>query len=125
MFRSLTHIFISLLLMISVTGFSVSKHYCGTELVSIKINQEAKSCCDMTGGCCHNETEFYQIDEDFISEYNYSFQSLNEIDLLFPEGLTLSSKNHIENNPLFRNTLEYPPPKLLTRRLSILQSYLC
>jgi len=78
----------------------------------------------MSGGCCHNETEFFQIDEDFISEYNYSFQSLNEIDLLFPEGLTLSSKNHIENNPLFRNTSAYPSTKLLTRRLSILQSYL-
>lgn len=125
MFRSLIHISLSLLLMIPVTGFAVSKHYCGTELVSVKINQEAKSCCDMTGGCCHNETEFYQLDNDFLTAHNYSFQSLNVIDLLFPKDLTISSNNHIENNPLFRNISEYPPPKLLTRRLSILQSYLC
>ncbi|MFO7828234.1 MAG: hypothetical protein R6V23_06420 [Bacteroidales bacterium] len=125
MFRSLVHITISLLLLTSITGFSISKHYCGDQFVSVKINQEAKSCCDMTGGCCHNETEFYQIDNDFLTAYNHSFQSLNEIDLLFPGSLTISSKNHTEKNPFFRNTSEYPPPKLLTRRLSILQSYLC
>ncbi len=64
MFKKFSHIIFSLLLLVSTMGLVISKHYCGDSFVSISFFTEGESCCKM-GGCCHNETDFYQVDEDF------------------------------------------------------------
>ena len=110
MFRKSLNIIIASILLISTTGFTVSKHYCGSTLVSMTLNSEAESCCGMNGSYCHNESDFFQVDDDFSSniqkleiEYfafvfkiieNYSFQNIiqeyyNSI-LLKPPGNLLS-----------------------------------
>lgn len=43
---------------------AVSKHFCDDFLISTSVYAEAETCCD-DGGCCHNETTFYQVDDDF------------------------------------------------------------
>lgn len=123
MFRLVIHITISFLLLASITGFSISKHYCGDQFVSVKINQEAKSCCDMSGGCCHTETVFFQLDEDFTSNVDNHNYFASSLDLLFSfviqdydQSDDLKTNNHNEEPP--------PPPKMQTR-LSSLQSFLC
>jgi hypothetical protein len=64
MVKRISHISLSFLLLIATAGFAVSKHYCGEDLVSVNLFNEAESCCD-DGNCCHNETVFYQVGEDF------------------------------------------------------------
>ena len=64
MLRKASHTILSVLLLTATIGLAISKHYCGGELVSTKIFAEADSCCD-SGDCCQNETETYQLDEDF------------------------------------------------------------
>ncbi len=97
MFRKIINIIIVFLLLISTSGFTISRHYCGDNLVSVVINSEAKSCCDMHG-CCHDESEFFKVNNDFsnnIQTFNievftsiflfiksYSFQ--NKIQEYFP-----------------------------------------
>ncbi len=69
MFKRITHISLSFMLVTATMGITVSKHYCGSRLLEVSMNAEAEPCCsDMgTGGCCHNETEYFQFDEDFVS----------------------------------------------------------
>jgi len=73
MFRKTAHIILTLLLLTTTMCFSVSKHYCGSRLVEASINSEAKPCCDdiETSSCCHNETEYFQLKEDFVSSVSF------------------------------------------------------
>lgn len=64
MIKGISHITLSVLLLVITAGFAVSRHYCGDSLVDIAYNKNADPCCD-TGSCCHNEIQFYQLDEDF------------------------------------------------------------
>lgn len=64
MFKKSIHIFISILLLLVTTGISISAHYCGDRLRSVSLMTTTAGCCD-DASCCHNETQFYQLDDDF------------------------------------------------------------
>ena len=64
MFKKSIHILISILLLFATAGVSVSAHYCGDMLRSVSFMSTPDSCCD-DASCCHNETHFYQLDDDF------------------------------------------------------------
>jgi len=64
MIKSFSHITLSFLLLIATTGMTVSQNYCGDFLVSTSFFDETNPCCD-SGECCHNESNFYQLGEDF------------------------------------------------------------
>lgn len=109
----------------TTTGFSISKHYCSNNLVSITINHEAESCCDMDGGCCRNETTSYQLDDDFVNTSFIDFSSLNQIDLLFPLFYILVDNTVNKEIESFFRFPESPPPLKIQVVLSGLQTYLC
>ena len=67
MFRKVSHIVISLLLLTSTVGLTLSAHYCGENLKSISVLADPEPCCDIPEGCCHNETDTFRIDENFAS----------------------------------------------------------
>jgi|SRR6056297_3035961 len=125
MLRLLIHISISLILMISINGFAVSKHYCGTKLVSIEINKETSQCCDMEENCCHNETDFYQLDNDFFVSTYHLAENLSVQELLFPVIFSFFNADIFSSDSLVLYITESPPPKERQERLSFLQSYLC
>ena len=56
MFRKVLHIITAGLILISITGFTVSMHYCHDQLIDLALFSPAQSCCD-TGdeGPCHAE----------------------------------------------------------------------
>jgi hypothetical protein len=66
MLRNVINIIMVCLLLISTTGLAVSKHYCDNELISVELNNEADPCCE-DGTCCHTETQFLQLDKDFLA----------------------------------------------------------
>jgi len=84
MFRKIAHIVLAFLLLTTTIGFTVSKHYCGSRLVEISINYEAESCCDDLGtsNCCHNETEYFQLKEDFVSPASFENTRIASFDIL-------------------------------------------
>ncbi len=65
MIRKISNIIIAIILLVSTTGFTISKHYCGNELITVEINGEAESCCD-SPDCCHTETQFNKLNVDFL-----------------------------------------------------------
>jgi len=126
MFRKLIHITISALLLSVTAGYSISKHYCKNNLVSVSINQEAETCCDKKGEkeCCHNETESFQLNDDFVISSILENEIVKEIDLF---ALCLIV---IDNNFFIKLTsgffiAESPPPLKTQTKHSILQTYLC
>lgn len=127
MFRKIAHILLIAVLLISTMGFSLSKHYCGTRLVEVKINSEAKSCCGngCKSNCCHNETIHFQLKDNFVGSPGL------EISPALPTDLVLSSdliavlfSPQISDIDSFIEKAESPPPKTLHTKLSEIQSYL-
>ena len=73
MTRKISHIFISILLLISTAGVQMSMHYAGGKLFSISFYGEAEACCDSDCGCCHENTISFHVEDEFIAsaaEYN-------------------------------------------------------
>ena len=126
MFRKIIHIALIAVLLVSTMGFSLSKHYCGTRLVDVKINTEAESCCGdgCKSNCCHNETLVFQLKEDFVGSVSLELNSPTQTDVLFPLDFLHVEiiAETIEDEIILRT--ESPPPKLLDTRLSEIQSYL-
>ena len=114
MLRKFSHIILSSLLLVSTIGMVVSKHYCGDSFVSTTIYHQAESCCG-DSDCCHNETSFYQVKDNFSAPVVAAPPVLAEMDILghdlFAEILTFE----ISDSP--------PPPKIQTV-LSLKQQYL-
>ena len=77
MIRKAGHIILVVMLLVSTAGITVSRHYCGGNLSSVSIMTEPVSCCDMEG-CCHNETQTYQIDDDFTATLlQFAFEQIS------------------------------------------------
>ena len=126
MFRKTGNIALAILLLITTTGFSISKHYCGSHLVEVAINSEIEPCCGEMGNsnCCHNETEYFQLKEDFVSSSSIENTSITCFDILFPLVFVdfLDSPGIVEIE--IKNFAESQPPTTQTK-LSLLQTYLC
>ena len=125
MLRKITHIVLTLFLLVLTTGITISMHYCGGEYVSTSINEEAKSCCDGTDGCCENKSLHFEVEDDYVSSIVVENNTTVELDVLFPILFVLSA----ELSPEIEVTTKYfndtsPPPTIQTR-LSLLQTYLC
>jgi hypothetical protein len=123
MLKKLSHIILSLLLLISTAGVVVSKHYCNGSFVSASVFHEAKSCCG-DSDCCHNEDSFYQVDDDFsivgISEIPF----LAELDILGNELAIDILFTFIEEKNQNFNSCKSPPPLTVSEILSLEQVYL-
>jgi len=126
MFRKIGHILLIAILLIATMGFSLSKHYCGSRLVEVKINTEAKSCCanGCKSNCCHNENIHYQLKENFVGSAHQEVTQAVQLDLLFPAESTLFAAvaGDIVENAVYPK--ESPPPKPLHIKLSEIQTYL-
>lgn len=123
MLKKASHIILSILLLIAITGLTISKHYCGEELVSTSLFSEAESCCE-SSDCCKNETETYQLDEDFSVSSITEIPELMQLDLFAVALVLLTCEiDESENRHNFILADLPPPPKIQTA-LSTRQSYL-
>lgn len=123
MLRKFSHIILSSLLLVSTIGMVVSKHYCGDSFISSSVFHQAESCCG-DSDCCHNETSFYQVKDEFSAPAVVAPPVLAEIEILghdlFAEILTTIPETEILS---FEISDSPPPPKIQTV-LSLKQQYL-
>ncbi len=120
MFKNVLNIIVVTLLLISTTGFTISKHYCGTHLVSVKINNEAKSCCGLNDNCCHNESKLLQVDNDYsFNIQNIEIESFVTVIAIIQNKLF---KNIIIEN--FDSTIIKPPGYLSTKIVKLICCFL-
>jgi hypothetical protein len=113
--KKIFNIFLLILFITTTTGFTISRHYCGGQLVSIKINSEPKQCCDMGAeGCCQNETKIFKLKENFITTQLPSAIENYILDLIFfiQGPFKLATQNKISSIYLEKGFI--PPPNLST-----------
>lgn len=87
--------------------------------------EEPESCCDetnMPAGCCHNESEYYQLDETF---------NLAKVSFETAPNFVFTFIKHIVLNNLFASTstckakyLHYKPPLIELDIPVLFQSFL-
>ncbi|MBN2215644.1 MAG: hypothetical protein JW723_15550 [Bacteroidales bacterium] len=126
MLRRISDIALALLLLVTTTGYTISKHYCGTKLVSVAVNSKTKACCDdEKGSCCHDESEHFRLKEDFVpSSVQFNFGNVFSVDLAFLPDLLSGIGYKAENtNDLNVFTGSSPPPGI-NISLAKLQTYL-
>jgi len=109
-------------------GFTVSKHYCGADLVDVDVfTGSSDSCsnddgsCDM-GDCCHDENHVYQLQEDYTSPVVVDHVTFVPIELA-TITLELLHESLLEVENININHIESPPPKLVCEVLSDIQVY--
>ncbi|HEN20588.1 MAG TPA: hypothetical protein ENN86_01095 [Desulfobacteraceae bacterium] len=120
MFRKLTHIAISALLLIATAGITVSKHYCGDDLMSVAVMNTPDACCDLES-CCHNETQVFMLDNDFTYT---SEEPVNIPEFKRPEAPGFKIIAFLPDNssvPVFNDK---PRPPRLRTYLASIQSFL-
>ena len=124
MSRLILNTAVSILLLLTTTGYTLFEHYCGGRLVSVSINSQTESCCYMEGECCTTELKHFQITDDYIlmiNDFNFSNNIIQILNLSnFAAGL--NKPDDAKNNKVL--TDEYPPPLETHTFLSLFQSYL-
>jgi hypothetical protein len=97
------HILLAFSLLFSTTGITISKHFCRNVLVDTALFVRAKACgmtahqdehasgsqCDKhpektTNGCCKDQSEYHQLDQDQQITLQYFKQLLQPIVLALP-----------------------------------------
>ena len=125
MLKGVLNTIVLIILLITTTGFTISRHYCGDSLVSVAIDREAEPCCeDDTGDCCHNESETFILEGDFMPViFNYDFHELTVIELYLNNGLNLDLFANRANNTNNSIIASSPPPEDIHTILSRFQAY--
>ena len=107
------NIIVAGLFLVTTTGFTITKHYCGGNLVDVAINATPKTCCDINkGGCCTDESETFQLKEnvtpvqsiDLDQEFSFDIQVL--VNDLFEVNLPEISESD------FYFEINIPPPDI-------------
>lgn len=49
------------------TGITVHYHYCNNTLQSVGLFSAPNPCCSMGEECCHDESQFFKVDTDFLA----------------------------------------------------------
>jgi hypothetical protein len=68
MLKKVVHISLIVVLLVSTTGVTVYKHYCGNSLVSKSIGIPTKNCCYKGCNKCKNELSFLKVTDNFQLE---------------------------------------------------------
>jgi hypothetical protein len=71
MMRKICHIVISLALLLSTIGVSITRHYCEGKLVSVSLENTHKSCCGEKCKSCHSDSFLVKVTDNFtVSQSN-------------------------------------------------------
>jgi len=68
MLKKVTHIILTSYLLVTLIGFTVTKHYCANEMEKTQICTMDECGCDMSSGMCELKMEYVHLAADFIIE---------------------------------------------------------
>ena len=138
MFRLISHIILSVLILFSVTGLTVNLHYCQDELYDLALNSPAEDCCDNeahdhpchhdagmdSSNHCDDETiKVESTDDFFTSSYSFDFDDADYIDLFYRTPILLKNQSTAKNAT--SEVLYYKKPQIKREVvLSQIQSFL-
>ena len=99
MLKKAGNIVIILLLLISTSGISVTRHYCGKVQRSVSLYATPKACCGGSCDKCHNVFKFSKVNDDFVAGSSISAQSLNDI-ITLHTAVFINLSDHTTISPL-------------------------
>ena len=118
MLRKVLHISITLLLLISISGFTIHKHYCHDVLTGVSVFFDVDSCCESSCAHCNNETISCRLDLDILSTGAQNIpEKIQSSTMLYgllqtrivytpePGSSTLNSKREIGSNSRHGNAM--------------------
>lgn len=117
------HIIILFVLLIATTGMGISRHFCTDDLVSTALYTDTDSCCS-DESCCHNESEFIQLDDSFSPTQCTQLPHSAEIDLLSFQFLPIILLNTDDSKEVPYSERKPPTTTDCQTFLSLKQSYL-
>ena len=123
MLKTFSHIILSLILLVSTMGMTVSKHYCQGNLYSVSVDGLNNDKCDM-GSCCHDETQVYQVKEDFSIPAISTVPMLAELDILGHDLFAWEGIIAPEAENTTPTERESPPLLPIQKTLAVKQVYL-
>jgi len=89
MFRKLSHIIVSVLLLIATIGFTALNNFCSGESIAVTIQTDQTECCDITSACCQKNAETFKIDTEYLgASFSFKFE---EVSLEIPALRVLAS----------------------------------
>lgn len=129
----LFHIILSLTVLLSTTGLTLSEHHCKKEMESAKAAaqsegtaQEGVTCSGDGGcekGCCSNDYEYFQSDQDKQVQ-NFEFKQLKQPELLATILVVFNIQLPFSNTA--QSDFEtYRPPIVRKDILTLFQTFLC
>jgi hypothetical protein len=81
MIKKAGHILIIFLLLLGATGLTITRHYCGKNLIRTTIFSSPDNCCKGSCPFCHNEKITFRITDNFETsqvriDFNEGFKTL-------------------------------------------------
>jgi hypothetical protein len=110
------------ILLLTTTGVTFHYHYCGNNLMSFSVFQAPAPCCEHPENCCHDNTEIFQLKNDYLTSADQFDISVNSLILPLVTGRIETIQAVGEN--IHQRFPEESPPPTVSRRLSKLQQYL-
>ncbi|GAB4324366.1 MAG: hypothetical protein Kow00127_17050 [Bacteroidales bacterium] len=108
MLRKSGHIALIFILLFSISGVSLHKHYCMGKLKAVAVFSDAAPCCDEGCPGCDDEVEFYRLDTDLFGT------DIQLVENVFPPvvSVTVIFDDELLNAPfIFQNlSLAHSPP---------------
>jgi hypothetical protein len=117
--KKICNIIIALLLVVSTSGITVYKHYCGSKLRKYSIIFEPTSCCKGPCKKCHTDGKLLKVKDNFEAQnLLLKTQNLNLKTLLpihyFPLAISFSNLNtsNVLNLQNFNQYFAYCQPRV-------------
>jgi len=125
MVKRISHILISLLLILATTGVTFTRHYCGDHLISSSVLGKAHNCCGTHCKSCHTEISTVKVSDNFVSSVIKIDQPQQlSLDWLVAPSVDLFSSvnnNNLSPNKLFINS----SPPIADNTAALLQIFRC
>lgn len=140
MLKKALHIILAFLLLTSTSGFSISTHFCQSQLQDLQLFCQAKTCGELQAqkeschkvaddkpkackkGCCESKSDFYQLDID-QQIASTTFKPLN-IKALTAILFTLLSIELPSADKKSTDYFNYKPPLIVCDYTAELQTFL-
>lgn len=112
------------ILFVSSTGFAISLHFCGEQLISVFVNSADEPCCGEDSPCCHNETDYQQLDEDGLFTAQVDIDSKLTISSFAIAILWINPDHQHSFQFSHHQQIAFSPPLSSQTALAVLQTYL-
>ncbi|MCK9613271.1 MAG: hypothetical protein M0R16_10300 [Bacteroidales bacterium] len=120
MFKKVGHIFLTILVFISTTGFTINKHYCGTRYYKTTVDIQVRCC---KGPCkdCHNDVKFIKI-KDYFQTATFDLKVIPDF-FVFNTPFNSSKISEYISDPFFYIFSYISPPLKFLGNIDFLQVF--